>query len=99
MRFSPPSRGGLGYAQCDRSGFLVPAEDRVEDIRGGLVRPQSADITPGFGTHHPSEVYQAPEGPDPVPIQDASYPPVIEASTTVHDIERERRLRDPKATA
>ena len=97
MRFTKPSRGGLGYAVCDRTGFLVPAEDRIEDVRGGLVRPESADLTPGFGTRHPQDVRQVPSGePDPAPIPNARPEPAIMPSTTVSDAERERRLRDPK---
>jgi hypothetical protein len=96
MRFTKPPRDGLGYAYCDRSGQLVPAEQRIEDFRGGSVRPQSADRTPGFGTRHPSDVWQPDLGQDPVPIDDARPQPDVMPSWTEHDAERERQLRDPK---
>ena len=94
MRCAPPSRGGRGYAVCDRSGMLVPAEDRVFDHRAGSVRPRSADVTAGFGTMHPRDEIDLPDGPDPMPIEDARPVPVIEPTGTIHDAELERRLRE-----
>jgi hypothetical protein len=100
MRFTPPPRDGRGYAVCDRSGQLTPAEDRVDDFRGGAVRPASADRTPGFGTRHPQDVYQPDLGDgDPTPIEDPRPEPAILPSWSLSDAERERKLRDPKGTA
>jgi|KBSMisStaDraftv2_1062788.scaffolds.fasta_scaffold2985061_2 hypothetical protein len=98
MRFTKPSRDGRGYAYCDRSGLLTEAEERVDDFRGGTVRPESADLTPGFGTRHPSDVYQPSFDADPEPIDNPRPEPGVMPSWTLSDAERERKLRDPKGT-
>jgi hypothetical protein len=64
-------RKGKGWRQCQRSGQLTWAEDVIEDVRGGAVRKASADLTPGFGTHHPSDVIQLGALGDPTDIPDA----------------------------
>jgi hypothetical protein len=96
MRFTKPPRDGKGYAVCDRSGQLTPAEDRVDDFRGGMVRPDSADRTPGFGTRHPQDAYQPSFEPDPTPIEDPRPEPGVMPSWRLSDAAREQKLRDPK---
>lgn len=98
MRFTKPARDGRGYAVCERSGQLVEAEARVDDYRGGLVRPESADRTPGFGTRHPQDVYQPAFDEDPVPIEDPRPEPGVMPSWQLPDADREKKLRDPKGT-
>lgn len=101
MRLGPPSRGGKGYAICDRSGHVVPAEQRVRDHRAGLVAARHADTTPGFGTLHPVERFRMPEGPDPRPIADPRpQRAVIEPSAAdrfITDQERLAALREGRA--
>jgi hypothetical protein len=96
MRFTKPSRDGRGWAVCDRSGMLTEPESRVDDYRGGAVRPESADRSPGFGTRHPQDVYQPDFGTDPTPIDDPRPEPAVMPSWQLSDAERERKLRDPK---
>jgi hypothetical protein len=57
----------VGYTQCDRSGFLRPANQVITEFNGATVSVEFADITPGFGTRHPQDVYQATVGGDPTP--------------------------------
>lgn len=83
-RGEPRARRGHGWATCERSGETVPANERVRDVRGGLVRRKSADITPGFGTHHPADLIQAPTGPDPRPIRNPR-PADLEPETAAPD--------------
>lgn len=95
MKLAPPSRQGLGYAICDRTGAPVPAEERIKDVRGGMVRRQSADQTSGFGTRHPIDVRRVPITPDPRPIRDARPEEAeIWAEDLGTDQERERALRE-----
>lgn len=96
MKLAPPSRRGKGYAVCDRTGGLVPAEERTRDVRGGMVRRQSADTTPGFGTRHPVDVRRVPITADPKPIMDArpGEPEIYAEEIGLTDQERERRLRE-----
>jgi hypothetical protein len=97
MKFSPPARGGKGYATCDATGFPVPAENRVQDVRQGKVETKRADAWPGFGTEHPLDKFAADIGGDPTAIDDARPVPVIQPSAAdlgLTDQERERRLRE-----
>jgi hypothetical protein len=47
-----------GLMECRASGFLRHVDDGVDDVRQGKVAREFADITPGFGTHHPQDVVQ-----------------------------------------
>ena len=62
---------GKGLVVCDRSGAQVPADQIVDDVRGGRVRKQDADFTPGFGTRHPQDQVDLPQTDDPRPIEHA----------------------------
>lgn len=62
---------GKGLVVCDRSGAQVPADHIVDDVRGGRVRREDADFTPGFGTHHPQDLVDLPVMDDPRPIEHA----------------------------
>ena len=57
-RTTPPHlrSNGRGWGEDEASGFVRAAHDFVDDIRQGEVAPEHADITPGFGTHHPQDV-------------------------------------------
>jgi len=69
-----PSRGprdGRGARIDDASGFLRPADDAIKDVRQGLVSRDHADLTPGFGTHHPQDRKMLPPKSDPKPIRNA----------------------------
>ena len=64
---------GKGFKQCDASGFLRPVGSFVSDVRQGKdVIKSFADLTPGFGTHHPQDVVQLGVLDDPHTIQNAS---------------------------
>lgn len=65
------TRSGDGMRECAASGFMRPARDVVDDIRQGPVSREYADITPGFGTHHPQDVKTLPAMDDPKPIRRA----------------------------
>lgn len=63
---------GRGLTECDASGFVRHPEDTVEDVRQGTVAREFADITPGFGTHHPQDVVQLGVLDDPSPAPGGS---------------------------
>ena len=66
------SRKGEGWREDEASGFIRYASDFVVDVRQGDVAPEFADITPGFGTHHPQDVKNLGTLDDPSPVPDAS---------------------------
>ena len=68
-----PRRTWRGWRTCAASGKLILADDFVDDVRQGPVRPDFADITPGFGTYHPLDEYDPGDLSDPTPIENA-YP-------------------------
>lgn len=59
---------GRGTRIDDASGFLRPDREVVRDVRQGMVHPDFADTTPGFGTYHPQDVRAVPVKPDPRPL-------------------------------
>lgn len=68
-----------GSAIDDASGFLVKASDRVDDTRQGFASIDKADLTPGFGTHHPQDVKRLGHLDDPSPIENARTDTVDQA--------------------
>jgi len=62
---------GRGYKECEASGFVRKAGRQVFDVRQGLVAHEFADITKGFGTHHPQDRVQLGVQDDPTPIPNA----------------------------
>lgn len=60
---------GKGYTQCERTGFLRHPDDIIEEWNGARVAIEEADITPGFGTRHPQDVWNADAGGDPTPTE------------------------------
>ncbi len=71
MRLGRRSADNRGIAICDRTGLVCDASQRVRDVRGGWVRPEDADITPGFGTWHPRDHPRYGRLSDPTPIPNA----------------------------
>lgn len=61
-------RDGRGVRIDDASGFLRPADKAIYDVRQGVVAPEFADITPGFGTRHPQDQRRLPPADDPKPV-------------------------------
>jgi hypothetical protein len=87
---------GRGARIDDASGFLRPADDVVMDVRQGMVSQEKADITPGFGTHHPQDLKQLTDLSDPTPIETPrpDTPGAISARDLGYtDAEVERALR------
>ena len=66
------SRRGKGWREDDATGFIRYAEDYVDDVRQGDTAREFADITPGFGTHHPQDVVNLGTLDDPTTIDNAS---------------------------
>ena len=62
---------GLGNKECMATGFLRRTGQQVQDVRQGLVAHEFADITPGFGTHHPQDRVTLGVLDDPKPIPGA----------------------------
>jgi hypothetical protein len=75
---------GRGWRQDSASGFIRYADDVIDDVRQGGVAPEFADITPGFGTHHPQDVKRLGNLSDPSPIRDAD--PEDRANLSVQDM-------------
>lgn len=61
-------RDGRGIRIDDATGFVRASDDVLFDRRQGLTSPDTADITPGFGTFHPQDVRRTPPSNDPRPI-------------------------------
>jgi hypothetical protein len=62
-----------GLMVCDASGFVRHVDEAVEDVRQGTVAREFADITPGFGTHHPQDVVQLGVLDDPTPSEQGDH--------------------------
>lgn len=75
---------GRGWREDDASGFVREAHDYVHDVRQGMTAPEFADLTPGFGTHHPQDVKQLGILDDPRPIEDAR--PLTRCNETKQDL-------------
>jgi hypothetical protein len=61
--------GGRGFATSDASGFPIRAQDRVRDVRQGIVSKSEADWSgPRFGTNHPMDFFDPGDLDDPTPI-------------------------------
>lgn len=71
---------GKGWRICMASGFVRPAGDIVDDVRQSLVSKDFADLTPGFGTHHPKDLVNLGTLSDPSPIDTANPGRPIDAS-------------------
>lgn len=65
-------RTGRGWRICMASGFVRDADDVIDDVRQSLAAKEFADITPGFGTHHPKDVVNLGVLDDPSPIERAN---------------------------
>lgn len=61
-------QAGRGWRVCQLTGFVRNADEVVSDVRNGLVAPEYADATPGFGTHHPQDLVRLGVLDDPTPI-------------------------------
>jgi hypothetical protein len=87
---------GKGYVQCQRSGFLRPADEVMRDVRGGIVARDFADITPGFGTRHPRDVFAPEVGGDPTPthITTGVDLPLTKEQLGISDQEVEAAIRE-----
>ena len=91
------SRRGKGWREDNASGFIRYAEDYVEDVRQGDVSPQFADITPGFGTHHPQDVVNLGTLDDPTSIynaEPADNQNLTKADLQISDQEVEASIRE-----
>lgn len=64
---------GRGLMVCDASGFVRHTSEATDDVRQGTVARQFADLTPGFGTHHPQDVVQLGALGDPSPAEDGDH--------------------------
>jgi hypothetical protein len=87
---------GEGYVQCQRSGFLRHPSDMMEDYRGGTVAKEYADVTTGFGTKHPRDVFSPDLGgdPRPTPIQTGINEPYTKEDLLISDQEIEASIRE-----
>lgn len=74
------SRRGKGWRTCNATGFVRYAEDYVDDVRQGMTAREFADLTPGFGTHHPQDVRQLGNLDDPKQIPNARPAQVVNYS-------------------
>ena len=90
---------GEGYVQCQRSGFLFHPQDMMDDFRGGRVAKKYADITPGFGTQHPQDVYAAELGGDPTSVEGATgiNEPLSKQDLAISDAEILASIREDRA--
>ena len=70
-RYGIGTNGGRGFAIDDATGRPVRAQDRMRDVRQGIVDKRRADLTPGFGTHHPRDKIKLGSLNDPTPIPHA----------------------------
>ena len=94
------SRRGKGWREDQASGFIRYAEDYVEDVRQGSVTKYFADITPGFGTHHPQDVVNLDMDGDPNGIPDAEPADTENLSKSdmrISDQEIEASIREGRA--
>ena len=62
---------GKGWVECEASGFLREVGDVRNDLRQGRVAKEFADVTPGFGTHHPQDVVSLGNLDDPKSVPGA----------------------------
>ena len=62
---------GKGWREDAASGFVRQASDVVDDVRQGPTAREFADITKGFGTHHPQDKKSLGHQDDPHPIRGA----------------------------
>lgn len=87
---------GRGWRECAASGFIIAADDYIEDVRQGPVAPERADITPGFGTYHPQDVKVLGDLDDPSPIDNGRPPaaPRTFEELGISDQERLLALRE-----
>lgn len=85
---------GKGYVQCQRSGFLRHPDEMMRDVRGGMVAKEFADVTPGFGTRHPRDVFAPDVGGDPAPthITTGIDMPLTKEQLGISDYEIERSI-------
>ena len=71
-RYGLGNNGGKGFAYCDASGLPVRAQDRIKDVRQGVVDKDNADWSgPKFGTYHPADLYDVGKLDDPSDIYEA----------------------------
>ena len=75
---------GKGWRQDNASGFMRYAHDVIHDVRQGPVSKDFADLTPGFGTHHPRDRVALGNMSDPSPIHEAR--PKDDESLSVQDL-------------
>lgn len=90
---------GRGWREDAASGFVRYADDVIDDVRQGPTAREFADITPGFGTHHPQDMKNLGKLDDPSPIPNGRpiTEPVYLSDLNISDQERLLATKEGRA--